>query len=254
VIGKYHVRHRVLDPDTGRWLTRDPAGYVDGMNLHEYARSAPMDLVDPMGLMTGLEGGGVYRPPLTISDGGAGPMYCAGMACGPDFDDMVQELIRESQRANRVPQPTRSRSIRGCRAWYKGCANICHTQLWKNFDIVDYGNCIGNCADSLSLCIKNAERFPEAPAGTDCDAVHRHLQNEPNCSSIPADDGVLECLLAAQCRHDKCVWNVTLNHLNWRCDNQGADWPARTSESISYNYLLGLCHTALAVDYLRCGP
>ena len=29
--GLYHVRHRMYHPTLGRWMQRDPAGYVDGM-------------------------------------------------------------------------------------------------------------------------------------------------------------------------------------------------------------------------------
>ncbi len=38
------------DTTTGRWLTRDPIGYADGMNLYEYVVSNPLDIVDPFGL------------------------------------------------------------------------------------------------------------------------------------------------------------------------------------------------------------
>ncbi|MHC5024161.1 MAG: RHS repeat protein, partial [Planctomycetota bacterium] len=37
----YHVRHRVFHAQLGRWLTRDPLGYVDGLNLHEYVGGRP---------------------------------------------------------------------------------------------------------------------------------------------------------------------------------------------------------------------
>src|SRR5690606_1488737 len=37
-----HVRYRVYKIDLGRWLQRDPAGYMDGMSLYEYARSWPV--------------------------------------------------------------------------------------------------------------------------------------------------------------------------------------------------------------------
>jgi RHS repeat-associated protein len=46
----YHVRHRVYDPSLGRWLTRDPAGFVDGMNLYEYCAGSAIDAMDPSGL------------------------------------------------------------------------------------------------------------------------------------------------------------------------------------------------------------
>jgi RHS repeat-associated protein len=45
----YHVRRRVLNSDLGRWLTRDPLGYVDGANLYEYVRSNPLIGIDPSG-------------------------------------------------------------------------------------------------------------------------------------------------------------------------------------------------------------
>ena len=48
-----HVRHRALKTDLGRWVQRDPAGYVDGANLYEYVRSQPIEMRDPMGLACG---------------------------------------------------------------------------------------------------------------------------------------------------------------------------------------------------------
>ena len=47
---QWHVRHRVLRSDIGRWLTRDPAGYVDGWNLYEYVGSSAFSYYDPYGL------------------------------------------------------------------------------------------------------------------------------------------------------------------------------------------------------------
>jgi hypothetical protein len=41
--GYYH-------PALGRWLSRDPAGYVDGMNLYEYGGSQPSLRQDPRGM------------------------------------------------------------------------------------------------------------------------------------------------------------------------------------------------------------
>jgi RHS repeat-associated protein len=45
----YHVRHRVLAADTGKWMQKDPLGYVDGMDLYEPTRSNPTIHVDPRG-------------------------------------------------------------------------------------------------------------------------------------------------------------------------------------------------------------
>ena len=50
--GLCHVRHRAYHPLLGRWLQRDPLGYVDGMSLYEYVGSMPANSVDPYGLWT----------------------------------------------------------------------------------------------------------------------------------------------------------------------------------------------------------
>ena len=41
--------HRYYDPQTARWLTRDPVGYEGGINLYEYCKNDPVDLTDADG-------------------------------------------------------------------------------------------------------------------------------------------------------------------------------------------------------------
>jgi hypothetical protein len=41
----------MYNPKHGRWLQRDPAGYVDGMNLYVYVRCLPTGNQDPTGLI-----------------------------------------------------------------------------------------------------------------------------------------------------------------------------------------------------------
>jgi RHS repeat-associated protein len=48
--GLYHVRFRAYHPTLGRWVQRDPRGYVDGMSLYEYVMSNPLRYSDPMGV------------------------------------------------------------------------------------------------------------------------------------------------------------------------------------------------------------
>jgi len=45
-------RNRYYDYYTGRWLTHDPLGYLDSMNLYEYVGSQPATELDPQGLWT----------------------------------------------------------------------------------------------------------------------------------------------------------------------------------------------------------
>ncbi|MFO0858273.1 MAG: RHS repeat-associated core domain-containing protein [Phycisphaerales bacterium] len=49
-IEAYHVRHRVYLPEIGRWTKRDPAGYVDGVSLYEYAKAMILAANDSTGL------------------------------------------------------------------------------------------------------------------------------------------------------------------------------------------------------------
>ncbi|MCI0629301.1 MAG: dockerin type I domain-containing protein [Phycisphaerales bacterium] len=48
--GMYTVRFRHYRPELGRWLARDPLGYVQGVNLFGYAKSDPVFWTDPSGL------------------------------------------------------------------------------------------------------------------------------------------------------------------------------------------------------------
>jgi RHS repeat-associated protein len=48
--GLYFYRARYYDALKGRFLQRDPLGYVDGPNLYFYVQNSPTNLLDPMGL------------------------------------------------------------------------------------------------------------------------------------------------------------------------------------------------------------
>jgi RHS repeat-associated protein len=59
----YCVRFRHYAPDYGRWLERDPAGYVDGGSLVGYGAMSPLVRVDPFGLVNRILHDG-YDVPL----------------------------------------------------------------------------------------------------------------------------------------------------------------------------------------------
>ncbi|WP_437968140.1 RHS repeat-associated core domain-containing protein [Sorangium sp. So ce260] len=42
--------HRAYDPELGRWISRDPLGEEDDVNLYRYVRNSPVNLTDPLGL------------------------------------------------------------------------------------------------------------------------------------------------------------------------------------------------------------
>jgi RHS repeat-associated protein len=49
-VGLYGFHFRTYSPDLGRWLQRDPVGYVDGVDLYEYVLGNPLCWLDPFGL------------------------------------------------------------------------------------------------------------------------------------------------------------------------------------------------------------
>ena len=59
--GMYHYRARAYDPEAGRFLQRDPLGYVDGLTLYQYASSSPGSVTDPLGEHT-VAGGNQPTP------------------------------------------------------------------------------------------------------------------------------------------------------------------------------------------------
>ncbi|CAN5308331.1 hypothetical protein BH10PSE17_BH10PSE17_27570 [soil metagenome] len=48
--GLHHHPHRDYDPDTGRFITADPAGVLGGVNGYAYVRNDPINKTDPSGL------------------------------------------------------------------------------------------------------------------------------------------------------------------------------------------------------------
>ena len=50
--GLYFYRARYYHPGLGRFVSRDPIGYIDGANMYRYAASNPIVFADPWGTLT----------------------------------------------------------------------------------------------------------------------------------------------------------------------------------------------------------
>jgi RHS repeat-associated protein len=48
--GLHYNRHRYYDPQTGRYISKDPVGLAGGVNVYQYANGNPAQWVDPLGL------------------------------------------------------------------------------------------------------------------------------------------------------------------------------------------------------------
>ncbi|MBI9019103.1 MAG: RHS repeat-associated core domain-containing protein, partial [Phycisphaerae bacterium] len=46
-----YSRNRYMDYETGRWLSHDPLGYTNGVNLYGYVGNKPLRYSDPLGLL-----------------------------------------------------------------------------------------------------------------------------------------------------------------------------------------------------------
>ncbi|MCL6592128.1 MAG: hypothetical protein K6U80_19545 [Firmicutes bacterium] len=88
--GLVHFGLRDYDPETGRWITKDPVGLSGGLNLYVYASNDPVNLVDPPGLSVAEAdlfslAGQLGRSGLEFSqlDGPVlGPGDILGLGCG----------------------------------------------------------------------------------------------------------------------------------------------------------------------------
>jgi RHS repeat-associated protein len=61
-LGLHHFRARWMNPSAGRFLGRDPIGYLGGASLLNFLKCQPTRFVDPTGLLTIQDN---YIPPVT---------------------------------------------------------------------------------------------------------------------------------------------------------------------------------------------
>ena len=54
---RHYARNRNYSPSLGRWISQDPAGYINGANTYQFVMSNPVGNVDPWG--TGTPYGGI---------------------------------------------------------------------------------------------------------------------------------------------------------------------------------------------------
>jgi hypothetical protein len=81
------MEHEALafyNPQTGRWLSRDPIGENGGENLHGFVRNCPQSLIDPLGTDINLPPGGNPFNPW--------PYFCDACASGPVFGTATKTL------------------------------------------------------------------------------------------------------------------------------------------------------------------
>ena len=86
--GLVYYGRRYYDPTLGRWLTPDPAGYIDGLNLYAFVRNNPLMHRDSYGLSLGDDNysSGIYDSSMEICNRPYVPRAVLGVGIEPYGD------------------------------------------------------------------------------------------------------------------------------------------------------------------------
>jgi RHS repeat-associated protein len=181
---KWHVRNRFLSADTGRWNTRDPIGYRDGVSLYQYGRSRATASTDPQGLFTGATcgGGGIvenglggsgcrpkgppeYGPPVTPPAPPPSPPPCERANQIAQQSDMYQSVLQQLRNRGCPAPAIVCVDCNGGQGGAFDCASntlaICNNssdqqiletlehEVVHAFDCCEWGGSISNCEQSI---------------------------------------------------------------------------------------------------------
>jgi RHS repeat-associated protein len=106
--GLVHFGAREYDPETGRWLTRDPIGFSGGdSNLYAYAGNDPINNVDRAGTCVGTTCTCAAQPGLCVAIGvavaGGAAVAEEGEAALPQVEQGLEEIGEFVCRADTLP-------------------------------------------------------------------------------------------------------------------------------------------------------
>ena len=107
--GHYHVNHRTYLPELGRWPQRDPMQYQDGMNLYQYVRNRPAEMIDPLGLVAcSPKGGKCYGFEVAGVAGWTDPTGDRILVCLVAAAEIANCADKAGPDRQTVPDPRRS--------------------------------------------------------------------------------------------------------------------------------------------------
>jgi RHS repeat-associated protein len=89
--GLHYNDRRYYDPDTGRYLSRDPIGFEGGINLYTYAAAAPSRFTDPTGEIIPCLVGNYARCLVTCGIQGAAMAALTGDCL--DLGDLAKDCL-----------------------------------------------------------------------------------------------------------------------------------------------------------------
>ncbi len=156
----YTVRFRNYSPLLGRWLERDPAGYVDGASLYQYVKSSPVRSFDPLGLATCQECAPEF-PPCTEMMEGLDKIKAVdgavGNACSkvPSIDDLVSPVTPLLETLASSGAEECSNQAKSLAAGQRFIFAKDLTLLTKHF----HGQILGQISDKLAGNLKSARAW-----------------------------------------------------------------------------------------------
>jgi len=110
--GLYYYRNRYYSPDLGRFMQRDPMGYVDGMGLYEFVGGRVTVAVDPMGSEARL-----LYPPTEETIPPSVPKSEAPFVCCKEWTKWWQILYGKP-----TPEEPQRDKVAKCFWWEFSCA------------------------------------------------------------------------------------------------------------------------------------
>lgn len=229
---------RWYNAETGTFLTRDSAGYVDGLNLYAYVGDRPIGQRDPMGLC-----GGACTDAAIVShpfDCLVGTFDMCASCCANNYSDGTVNCItgyaRQTQRCDQIQDPMEqtacyteayqwlSSCYNSANRRLVGCLNICRTNFFPAIPPISTGSG-GNCdrvtgaAACVGCCATNYEAGIQ-----DCDREFlnsREACTTPQCLQQAFNDWNT-CMHGEYDEYNNCVGRCGLDSLRLRLANIGS--------------------------------
>ena len=101
VTGLYYFRARWYNPETGRWISKDPIGIAGGLNLYAFCGNNPVNFTDPFGLLNAGQAG------AAIADmAGQGNPFSYTSSLSPQANALNNALNQRQNAENAYPEGT----------------------------------------------------------------------------------------------------------------------------------------------------
>ena len=183
-------RNRYYSSEMGRWLTKDPLGYKDGMNMYAYVHNNPMMNTDAYGLLSITPGGGgagsgsssescgfsIYCSEIEgddiISRGlrATGAKHCnIGKKYPEDRNEIVTYNVKVDRSCDRkmLNGPGKGKRCKCVSCWeIWRCQHAIDMHIMTNYRVIG-NNCHTITARSLNNCCLSSDWKPEWHGGDD---------------------------------------------------------------------------------------